>query len=63
MATTYYCREVGTVHKTKVARRLQAFDDAIQKNFVKIGAYYVGPGAERAIGFGLPANGSPAVSS
>jgi len=44
---------VGTAHKTKVARRLQrAFDNAIRKHFVKIGAYYVGPRAETLLDSG-----------
>jgi len=45
--------EVRTAHRTKVAARLQrAFDGAIRKHFVKIGAYYVGPGAEALLDSG-----------
>lgn len=45
--------EVRTAYKTKVAMRLQrAFDAAIRKHFVKIGAFYVGPGAEALLDSG-----------
>jgi hypothetical protein len=45
--------EVRTAYKTKVAMRLQrAFDAAIRKRFVKIGAFYVGPGAEALLDSG-----------
>ncbi len=45
--------EVRTAYKTKVAARLQrAFDVAIRKHFVKIGAFYVGPGAEALLDSG-----------
>jgi hypothetical protein len=38
--------EIRTAYKTKVAMRLQrAFDAAIRKHFVRIKAFYVGPGA------------------
>jgi hypothetical protein len=45
--------EVRTANKTKSALRLQrAFDSAIRKHFVKIGEYYVGPGAEALLNSG-----------
>lgn len=45
--------EVRTAYKTKVAVRLQrAFDNAVRKHFVKIGAFYVGPGAEALLDSG-----------
>jgi hypothetical protein len=45
--------EVRTAYKTKVAVRLQrAFDAAIRKHFVKIEAFYVGPGAEALLDSG-----------
>ncbi|HWG46909.1 MAG TPA: hypothetical protein VN688_29370 [Gemmataceae bacterium] len=45
--------EVRTAYKTKVAMRLQrAFDAALRKHFVKIGAFYVGPGAEALLDSG-----------
>jgi hypothetical protein len=45
--------EIRTAYKTKVAVRLQrAFDAAIRKHFVKIKAFYVGPGAEALLDSG-----------
>jgi hypothetical protein len=45
--------DVGTAYKTNVAMRLQrAFDAAIRKHFVKIGSFYVGPGAEALLDSG-----------
>jgi hypothetical protein len=45
--------EIRTAHKTTVATRMQrAFDGAIRKHFVKIGAFYVGPAAEELLDSG-----------
>jgi hypothetical protein len=44
---------VSTAYTTKVAMRLQrAFDAALRKHFVKIGTFYVGPGAEALLDSG-----------
>jgi hypothetical protein len=45
--------EIRTAYKSKAAMRLQrAFDTAIRKHFVKIKAFYVGPGAEALLDSG-----------
>ncbi len=45
--------EIRTAYKTKAALRLQrAFDSAVRKHFVKIKAFYVGPGAESLLDSG-----------